>query len=226
MRGWLRKAIVSCALVFVVGVYATAGSLLHLHKVEVVGDSWAVSKDDVRHALVRSGTLTLAFADFDELERAIKELPNVRDAQVRLLPPHRIELEVASREAVGRAVDGGLIDITGEWYPSTGDGELPIFAMARSDMPQAVEYLAATREKLEEGGIGITQLHHSDQGWRIFLSNGWVLLLGEQMIQRRLDRFAASLPSLRARLDNGINLRFDLRYPHGMAVAGWKRNTT
>lgn len=226
MGALVRNLALAAALLLLVGVYATAGPLFHLYEVKVSGDSWAIKRADVRAALAAAGPLTLVFADFAKLEEGIARLPQVREARVSLLPPHRIELNVVAREAVARAVDGGLIDLTGEWYAAAADGDLPIFAMERADMPQAVEHLAAARAQLKAAGIGVTQLHHADQGWRIFLSNGWVLLLGEQMVQRRLARFSAALPTLQARLAAGANLRFDLRYPHGMAVAGWQRTLT
>ena len=222
MIGPLAKKLVAIALAAAgLAVYSVAGPVFHVEKVEVEGDSWAVSESDVRAGLAQSGEMSLLLGDFEKLSDKVAANVLVRDATVTLDYPGIVRLQVFAREPYARSADGGLIDSNGEWYQSETKKELPIFAMPRALMPEAIVFFSDAMETLEGHGFGITQLHHDWDGWRIFLDNGWVVLLGENKKRQRLDRFAAALPDLRAILNEKGGIRFDMRYPHGMAVAGW-----
>ena len=222
MSNALFKRLVALALALsALAVYAAAGPIFHLHRVELAGDSWVVSEDEVRRGLARSGKMSLLFGDFSQLADTVASLSPVRAAVVSLDPPNGLRLFVQARQPYARSVDGGLVDSNGEWYQSETDEDLPIFSMSRSLMPQAVEFHTDASSELNEHGFGITQLHHAWDGWRVFLSNGWVVHIGEHKKRDRFGRFVRALPDLRLALQETGSLRFDMRYPHGLAVAGW-----
>ena len=222
MSNALFKRLVALALALIaLAVYAAAGPIFHLHRVAVAGDSWVVSEDEVRSGLARSGKMSLLFGDFSQLADTVASLSPVRAAVVSLDPPNGLRLFVHAREPYARSVDGGLIDSNGEWYQSETDEDLPIFDMSRSLMPQAVEFHTDASADLDEHGFGIIQLDHEWDGWRVTLSNGWVVLIGEHKKRERFGRFVRALPDLRLALQETGSLRFDMRYPHGLAVAGW-----
>ena len=214
------KFIAVCfVLLMLVVIYSTAGPLFHLHQVTVTGEGWVVKPEHIKNGLAQSGEMSLIHGDFTYLEEEIKRIPQVKDAVVIYDYPHDIKLNVELRKAIARAVDGGLIDTNGQWYATEFNGQLPNFDMARSAMPKAVEFYTTASAKLSPEKVNITQLHYSSDGWRVFLNNGWVLLLGDHKIRNRFDRFISVLPKLKLGFSEN-NLRFDLRYPHGMAVAG------
>ena len=222
MSNSLLKKLAALALALsALVLYAVAGPIFHLHRVEVAGDSWVVSEDEVRSGLARSGKMSLLFGDFSQLADTVASLSLVRDAVVSLDPPNGLRLFVQARQPYARSVDGGLVDSNGEWYQSETDEDLPIFSMSRSLMTQAVELHTDASAELYEHGFGITQLNHAWYGWRVFLSNGWVVLIGEQQKRERFGRFVRALPELRLALKETGSLRFDMRYTHGFAVAGW-----
>lgn len=203
-------------------VYAATGPVFHLNRVEVAGDSWAITQDDVRTGLARSGKMSLLFGDFSQLVDQVAAQNLVRTASYSFVLPDGLRLVVQAREPYARSVDGGLVDSTGEWYQSETDANLPIFSMPRALMPQAVEFHTDAKAKLSGHGINITQVHHAWDGWRVFLDNGWVVLLGEHKKRQRLERFVTALPELQSVLQGQESLRLDMRYPHGLAVAGWQ----
>lgn len=201
--------------------YSTAGPLFHLHKVRIEGNGgWILRPETVRAGLSESGPMSLVFGDFGPLAAAVADSPLVRSATVRKDYPHEIVVEVETREPVARSATGGLVDLNGEWYAATSNQYLPVFAVTRRQLPQAVSFYGDAVERLAPLGLGINQLRHDGQGWLLFLSNGWVLQLGQRKLLDRMNRFVASWPQLRSQLATAPNLRFDLRYPQGMAVAG------
>ncbi|MBF2735241.1 MAG: cell division protein FtsQ/DivIB [Betaproteobacteria bacterium AqS2] len=217
----LRHLLAGAALLLLLAVYSTAGPLFHLYEVRITGDAWAVDERAVREGLRQAGPMSLVRGDFDALAAHLAAQPLVKSAELGFDYPHRLAVAVTARDPVARSVDGGLIDVNGQWYAADHAGSLPLFDMDRRRMPRGAALLLAAGPRLAEAGLGATQLHHGADGWRLFLSNGWVLLLGEERIHRRFDRFLRALPELRVAFAAGYgNLRFDLRYPHGMAVAG------
>ena len=216
----LKIVAVVLGFLVLIAFYSTAGPLFHLYRVTVTGDSEVVREQDVRAGLAQSGSMSLIHGDFTALVNNIAALPLVRNVTVHKQMPHGLVLEVTARKAYARSSDGGLVDSNGEWYPADSTHKLPIFAMSRSQMPHAVEFHADANSQLTNYGIGINQVHHTDDGWRLYLSNGWILLLGDSKIGTRLQNFITTLPDLQTGLAGTGNFRFDLRYPHGMALAG------
>lgn len=202
-------------------LYSTAGPLFHLHQVRVEGNGgWLLRQEEVRAGLRASGKMSLVFGDFTALEQAVSDKPSVRWASVRRQYPHTLVLEVMAREPVARIAGGGLVDRSGEWYASVSPASLPIFAVGRPALPLAVAFHADAVELLRPLELGINQLRQDAEGWRLFLSNGWVLQLGQRKLRDRLKRFVVTWHQLQMTLEPGAHLRVDLRYPHGMAVAG------
>lgn len=220
----LHRLLLGVAALLLLALYGFAGPVFHLHDVKVTGDAGVVDERAVREGLSRAGSMSLLRGDFDALAKHLAALPPVASAEVEYQYPHSLAVRVAARQAIARSVDGGLIDANGEWYATAFSGALPLFDMDRASMPLGAEILRAAAPRLERAGLGVTQLHRGADGWRLFLSNGWVLLLGEERVHQRFDRFVRSLPRLRQAFAAGYgNLRFDLRYPHGMALAGARR---
>ena len=217
----VRRALATLVALVALAVYGARGSVFHLREASVVGDSWVLEARDVRLGLAKSGTMSLLYGEFGNLEEHLASNQEVRSAQVELSWPDSIVIDVRAREPYARSSDGGLVDSNGEWYDSGAGEGLPIFSMPRAQMPVAVGFHADASETLARRGLGITQMHHSWDGWRIFLSNGWVLLLGEHKHRERLERFVRAYPDLGRSLESGGNIRLDMRYPNGMAVAGW-----
>lgn len=225
--GLALKRLAALALALAgLAVYAFAGPVFHLQRVDVTGDSWAVTEADVRAGLSESGRMSLLTGDFGRLAEEVTGLALVRSASVSMDLPDALLLEVKAREPYARAADGGLVDSNGEWYGHESDLELPIFSMPPVLMPEAVAFHADAEATLRGSGLAITQLHHGWDGWRVFLGNGWVVLLGENKKRERLGRFASALADLRGVLLAERGLRFDMRYPHGLAIAGWAARET
>lgn len=222
----LRRAAALAVALAALAVYAFAGPVFHLQRVDVTGDSWAVTEADVRAGLSESGRMSLLTGDFARLADEVSSLALVRSASVSMDLPDGLLLDVKAREPYARAAGGGLVDSNGEWYGHESGLELPIFSMPPAQMPEAVAFHADAEATLRGSGLAITQLHHGWDGWRVFLGNGWVVLLGENKKRERLGRFAGALADLRGVLLSERGLRFDMRYPHGLAIAGWTEHDT
>ena len=202
-------------------VYSLAGPVFHLDKLIVKGDgAWLVSVEELRTGLQQSGPMSLVFGDFNSLEQVTSLNALVRSAQVTKEYPNKLILEVKARQPVARNVTGGLVDSNGEWYEGSTNEVLPIFAVEQRNLPLAVALYNDAHHELNLLGLGINQLRKTNQGWLVFLTNGWILQLGKEKLRQRLNRFVNNWSQLSANLDGARNLRFDLRYPHGMAVAG------
>ena len=222
----IKELALIAALAALLTVFSTAGPLFHLEEVEVRGDWARVTVADVHSALSRSGKMSLIFGNFDVIATELATLPDVRKVSVEKDYPDRLVVNIQAREPVARAAQGGLVDSTGQWYPGQSSANLPIFEVTNALLPQAVALHTDVREHIETLGMGINQLHHADDGWRLFLNNGWVLLIGEGKLRERLDRFVKTWPQLQKMLDEGASIRVDLRYPHGMAVTGLNAEET
>ncbi len=216
----IKELVLIGALVLLLAVFSTAGPLFHLEQVEVRGDRAKITVANVRNALSQAGQMSLVFGKFDVIEAELAVLPGVRKVEVEKVYPDRLVVNVQAREPVARAAQGGLVDRTGQWYPGQTNASLPIFEVETALLPQAVALYTDMSKQIDKLGVNINQMYHAEDGWRMFLNNGWVLLLGEGKLRERLDRLIASWPRVQSVLGEGNSIRVDLRYPHGMAVTG------
>lgn len=217
----LRTLVAVVLFALAAAAYSTAGPLFHLHKVTLAGEgAWLLRPETVRAGLQESGKMSLVFGDFAALARHLETSPLIRSATIAKKYPNEIVVTVASRQPVARSATGGLVDSNGQWYQASTNAVLPIFAVDRRLLPQAVALHDDVVAELAAIDLGVNQLRHDGQGWLLFLSNGWILQLGQRKMRTRVQRFVENWPQLHRELAGATNLRFDLRYPRGMAVAG------
>ena len=213
----VKSAIATCTL----AVAASASSLLHLNKVQVVGDTASISRGQVTEALAAAGPMTSWGVDLDAFAAELERLAPVRSAQARLILPRTVVLSVQARRPLARTRSGALLDENGETYHAAGrGGRLPIYdgPLARASAAAAV--CKALLVHAGAAGFAVSQLTWRGDGWQVLLGNGWRLRLGRLEAEARIARFAAAWPRLVERFGSLSELSFDLRYMRGMAVSG------
>ena len=211
----VKCTIATCAL----AAAASVSSLLHLRKVQVVGDTEGISRQQVTDALAAGGRMTSWAIDLEAFAVEIERLSSVRSAQARLLLPRTVLLEVDGRRPVARTRDGALIDENGDTYHGAG-GRIPIYDGPLAKAKTVAELCRLLRHHAGTSGFALSQLAWRADGWQVLLGNGWMLRLGRFDHEHRIARFASAWSQLLARFGGISELTFDLRYMQGMAVSG------
>ncbi|MCY4324905.1 MAG: cell division protein FtsQ/DivIB [Betaproteobacteria bacterium] len=210
-----------------VAVVASATSLLHLDRVQVHGDTAAISQPQVTAALAEAGSMTSWGVDLDAFTDAIEQQVAVRRAEARLVLPGTVMLSIQARQPLARTRTGALLDVTGETYHAANvAARLPIYDGPLTKASEAARMCTVLLAQASAAGFAVSQITWRADGWQVLLGNGWRLRLGRSEVDARIGRFASAWPQLSTRFATLSELVFDLRYMRGMAVSGLAENLT
>lgn len=157
--------------------------------------------------------------DMDEVQHEFELIPWVYRAHIQRIWPGRIVVNLEERIPLAAWNDRDTLSIHGEVYPAKPWPGLPqVYA------PDGTEYDVARRYHefsavLAAGGWQIARVQRDRRSaWKVVLSNGMTLELGQDQLQERLQRFVTFFPA--AAQQASVIQVVDLRYPNGFAVRG------
>ena len=158
--------------------------------------------------------------DIDRLRQALEKLPWVRNASIRREFPHGLMLQIEEDQALARWNDVALVNRQGEVFAAESEQQLPLFTGQDGTAAEMAQQYAQFSQQLAGLDLQVTQLGLSARhAWQLRLSNGMVLELGREDMQRRLARFVEVYPYSLAAASGKVKY-VDLRYRNGFAVSG------
>ena len=214
------------------GLYVVAGLLIAycvvmaiiqlpifpLRQVEVTGSVSHVTRDQVQAIVsgqMRGNFFTL---DLEATRAAFQKLPWVRQANVRRQWPDRLDVDIEEHIALARWRDSALVKTSGEVFEAASNETLPVFAAPDGTSVEVAQRYAAFRQLLAPLARRPLKVSLSERrAWELYLDDGYVLELGRERMEERLQRFVSAYDRSLARLPFRP-YRVDLRYPNGFAV--------
>ena len=229
-------------LLFLVILFTAVGVFFYLNdavrfpvaRVEVGGKVVFTDKTQLMQ-IVRKHTQRGFFGlDIEQIRTEVVSLPWIRESNVRRVLPDRLHIDVVERTPAMQWNDDGLIDEGGTvFYPpqlqddaaesATWHGRfagLPHLRGSDVSSDRLLETFRQYRSLL--GKATPVLLGLSEDGRRsqtLYLEGNVIVRLGNEMQDERLSRFR-QLFSGYVKDDNRNDIRFDMRYTNGFAVAG------
>ncbi|MBK1726704.1 cell division protein FtsQ/DivIB [Halorhodospira neutriphila] len=200
------------------------GHLLPLERIELAEAPQRVTREEVRAAVAPHLHRSLLGVDVAGARRALEQLAWVAEAEPRRSWPGTLTIRLRERRALAEWRGGpALVDPRGELFrppASRRPSGLPRLAGPRGRRGDVVRVFREARQLFDETGVNLAALSLSPRGlWQARLGGGARLVIGRERPVPRVERFAAALPTLRAREQGRSMERADLRYPNGFAVA-------
>lgn len=174
----------------------------------------------VREAL--SGTFFTM--DLNRAQRALAQVPWVRNVALRRQWPHRLEIEVEEHVPFARWNDAALVNTLGEVFVASSKDALPQFDGQDGRAAEMTHQFRAWSARLEPLALAIRTLRLSPRGsWQIQATGTpgpLTVELGRDEPDARLARFVAAQPRTLGSLARaGTRVDYvDLRYRNGFAA--------
>jgi len=162
--------------------------------------------------------------DLSRAQRALAQVPWVRNVALRRMWPNRLEIEVEEHAPFARWNDSALVNSRGEVFNADWQDDLPQFEGQEGRAAEMSAQYRAWSAVLEPLALAIRTLHLSPRGsWQIKATGPLGALtveLGRDQPDARLARFVAAQPrTLGALARAGTRVDYvDLRYRNGFAV--------
>lgn len=192
---------------------------LDLNAEQVRVDPAQVQLVVARHAAAGFFALSLA-----ELRAELAALPWVESVHVRKRWPDTVSVRLLEYQPYAVWSGRALVSRSGVLFQVPGIDALtglPRLSGPDHEVAQVVNFHARAARLLAPVGLQVLATAQSDRGsWTLELAGGARIVLGRELAEQRLQRFAASIdPLLRSRQD-AVLAHADLRYPNGFAL-GW-----
>lgn len=189
-----------------------------LREVEVSGRVLHVTRDQVQ-AIVRGQMRGNFFTlDLEATRAAFEKLPWVRQASVRRQWPDRLDVDIEEHVALARWRDSALVNTYGEVFEAASNEVLPVFVAPDGTSMEVTRRYATFQKVLAPLARRTVRVALSERrAWELNLDDGYVLELGRERLEERLQRFVSAYDRSLAQLPFRP-YRVDLRYPNGFAV--------
>ncbi len=163
--------------------------------------------------------------DLDGAQRALRQVPWVRNAGLHREWPDRLEVSIEEFEPFANWNDKALVTRDGAVFVAPYDGDLPELAGRDDEAITVIESFEEWAVKLAPLGLDLYAVRHSPRGsWQIEAADKrggtQVIELGRDIADARLERFVSVY-----RKTAGMLVRagrhpgyVDLRYQNGLAV--------
>ncbi len=196
-----------------------------LSKLVVTGERYYTTLDDIRQAILASGSPgTFITQDVSVVLQQIERLPWIKQASVRKQWPDKLSIHVVEYVPVARWNDVYLVDIKGKSFSvhsgGIDDSKLPLLYGPEGSEQDVLAGYLEIKTALAASKFTLRMVSMSARrSWQLLLENGIRLELGREDFPGRLKRFIALYPILQQKTDQQISY-VDLRYDTGAAV-GW-----
>ena len=162
--------------------------------------------------------------DLNRAQRALAQVPWVRNVSLRRQWPHRLEVEVEEHSPFARWNEGSLVNSLGEVFSADAKDELPQFEGPEGSAAEMLAQYRAWSARLLPLQLAVRTLRLSARGsWHIEATGPHgplTLELGRDEADARLARFVAAQPRTLGSLARaGTRVDYvDLRYRNGFAA--------
>ncbi len=156
------------------------------------------------------------------------DVPWVVAVSVQRKWPDTVILHVQERQPLALFGSKGIVDTTGKlFFPPLSAAEkqkfkdLPEFICKEAELSSMVQRYLWILAKIKPIGLAVRKLAiMSDHGWQAMLDNGVTIILGQNELEERLNRFVLAYNDHKSVLKNANIHVVDLRYTNGLAISG------
>lgn len=193
-------------------------SYLQVNQVVLTGNLHEADPELIKKTVVGGRLMNLVNLPMDSLIEEVKQLPWVRNVEIRRLWPNSLEVNVLEQVPVARWGDDQLLNNSGEVFDGDTENQLPWFEGAQRDASQMLMEYERFTDALRPLQLSITHLKLSDrQAWTMELSNGLTVILGRTHPDALLRQWVMAYPQvIIGPVQKGE--RVDLRYANGLAL--------
>ncbi|HLB42608.1 MAG TPA: cell division protein FtsQ/DivIB [Gammaproteobacteria bacterium] len=161
----------------------------------------------------------------DNIRDRLSQLPWVSSSFVRRYWPNQLQIIINEQQVLAIWNDRHLLSLTGELFSpdrETYPHALPRLIAQEGKQMVMIRYFHAINRLLQPLHVTISVLELTpDDVWKLVLSNGIILQMGQKDILTRLNRFVKVYPKIIG--NRTIDVEYiDLRYSNGVAVK-WKK---
>ncbi|MGH8234703.1 MAG: cell division protein FtsQ/DivIB [Rhodanobacteraceae bacterium] len=180
-----------------------------------------VSAAQIRAAVTPALGAGFFAIDLDHVRDAVAALPWVGQVEVTKHWPDALDITVEEIQPIAHWGADALLDRNGRIFkvPDTGVvNGLPQFNAPDDRVADVMAFYRTAQTDFAPYNLRVAGVDLSARGsWKLELSNGGHVIVGNDLPDQRLARFAAALPLLmRGRSDGFVYA--DLRYSNGFAV--------
>lgn len=192
------------------------GSFVHVDRLEV---------ERMIDAAVEDGFFSV---DLPRLESSLRGIAWVKQVWVRRVWPRTLRIELTEYEAAVRWGSDALLDVDGRVFRGSRlrDGaSLPVLYGPRGKESELLDWYRRITASLSKIGFSVKVLREDYQGsLSIMLDNGWLLRLGAERWEERLQRFRVAYMAALSKSERHDRIAcLDFRYVSGFTV-GWERS--
>jgi len=163
--------------------------------------------------------------DLDGAQRALRQVPWVRNAGLHREWPDRLEVSIEEFEPFASWNGTALVTRDGTVFVAPYDGDLPELAGRDDEAVTVIERFENWATKLASLGLDLNTVRHSPRGsWQIEAAdksgNTQVIELGRDIADARLERFISVYRKTAGALARSGRQPdyIDLRYQNGLAI--------
>lgn len=236
MKLFARNLLLGVCLILVIALSYWGWRQLHLpgtlpiKSVKVQGQYQYVSAETLQQTLtpfVQSGFFNV---NISSAQDAMIAIPGVAAASIRRIWPDTVVISITEQVAIARWQAGGFVTANGAVFVPKQDDEdkanaLPLFVGQVSDIPALLSTFERYSDLLAPYHLIITMLSIDELGdWQLKTNAGFLMDLGSEDMDKRLQEFLSGYPSLLLSQPNNMPVYVDLRYRNGFAVK-WQNPT-
>lgn len=177
-------------------------------------DTFAVEKSISSD--VRTGFFKIRLG---EVRTDLLTLPWIKEAQISRAWPHTITINIEERTPIAIWEGHGFIDTSGEVFIlKNTQNQLPRFHVSSETLPAVIAAYPTFNHILAPISLSVRTIQVSTYGaWTMTLSNGLVIRLGNELFNKRLQRFVKIYDTIFEAPHKRADY-VDMRYSNAMAV--------
>ncbi len=177
-------------------------------------------RQEIRAAIASHLNKGFLFVNLDEVVKSVMQLSWPREVEVHRKWPANLLISVKKQSIVARWNGTDYLTTSGQVVndPDMLGENLPNFYAEHSDGIRTMGVYRDLNRINQDTGLKITELHEDAQGgWRLEFESSFVLVLGRESLNARMDRFVSAF-SQGLRNKKQQMLSVDARYRNGVAV--------
>jgi cell division protein FtsQ len=186
-----------------------------------------IDHQELQNSITPYLTRGMLWLDVQGLENTLAQVPWIDQVTLTRKWPDELLIQITEQIPIARWNNSELLNKTGNIFtPRTASDTLKLPSLYGPPNTQNTvwEGYQEMNTKLMPLGLQISIASmDSRKAWEIYLNNGYHLLLGQEEVMNRLQRFISLYPKIFTHPANELDY-VDLRYSNGFAVK-WKKNS-
>lgn len=224
LAAWAMIPVLLLALVLYGRSWLNNPSHLTISDVQVVGDLKYANQSAIRTVIEPFIKTNLHLLDVEGLEAELEFEPWIRSVAITKMWPSRLLVEVIEQTPIAFWGDDRMINNFGEVFDASlpsQKGVIPMLYHPDDKGLEMVQQYQQIQQWLKSIPVGVSEFYVDARGsWRIRLTNGWLVNIGQVEQEKRLRRLVAGYNRELVQKADKVSA-VDLRYTNGFAVS-WK----